>query len=72
MGGGPIRAVSADLFNPECTYAQGEVLLVGPHSFRVMPGKSELHRDPEGGCTEVQHFDLHRMSDAPPNEDDIE
>ncbi len=71
LGGGPIRAVSADLFNPEATYAQGEVLLVGPHSFRVTPGRSELHRDREGGCTEVQHFDLHKIRDGALKPEDV-
>ncbi len=72
LAGGPIRAVRCDIFNIEGKDAQGEVLLVGPQTFRVIPGRVETCRDREGGSTEVQHFDLHRMSDAPPNEDDIE
>lgn len=71
LGGGPVRTVLCDIFNLEETYTQGEVLLVGSHSFRVMPGNVETHRDPEGGCTEVHHFDLHKMRDATRDEGDI-
>lgn len=68
-GGGAVDAVRADLFHPEPTWSRAAALLLPGQSFRVMPAWTQLHRDPEGGSTEVRHFHLNKVN-APGSEPD--
>lgn len=65
-GGGPVRAVRTDLFHPPRMRVPGAALLLPGQSFRVMPARTQIHREREGGSTEVRHVELNKSDDRLP------